>query len=104
MTLEERVEYLEFKVKFPMEKGVSICFGDGHAMSFTQRIGSEVLLKIGSGTLATIAYSEEFSSEFVLKDYEHRAISHAKTVIGKIANAAQIQTAKYQAAMGMVVN
>ncbi|HHL2826787.1 TPA: hypothetical protein ACQ431_005099 [Citrobacter murliniae] len=94
MTLEQRVESLEFKVGFPKENGVRISFGENLAMSSTQRIGSNVSVKIGKATVATIQYSEDLTPELTLGGYNQRAKEHAQNVVSKIIEAAQVQTAK----------
>lgn len=93
MILEQRVESLEFKVGFPKENGVRISFGENLAMSSTQRIGSNVSVKIGSKTLANIPYSEELTTDFTLEGYNQRAKLHAHNVVVNIIEAAQNQAA-----------
>lgn len=99
MTLEQRVESLEFKVGFPKENGVSISFGENLAMSSTQRIGSNVSVKIGKATVATIQYSEDLTPELTLEGYNQRAKGHAQNVVAKIIEAAPEQAAKYDSAI-----
>lgn len=93
MTLEQRVEALEFKVEFPEKNGLNFTMGKGLAMKFLQRIGSNVSVKIGSETLANIPYSEELTPEFALNGYNQRAKEHAQNVVAKIIEAAQNQAA-----------
>ncbi|MBX8971311.1 MULTISPECIES: hypothetical protein [Citrobacter] len=93
MTLEQRIESLEFKVGFPKENGVRISFGENLAMSSTQRIGSNVSVKIGKATVVTIQYSEDLTPELTLEGYNQRAKEHARQSIGKIIKAAQNQAA-----------
>ncbi len=89
MTLEQRVESLEFKVGFPKENGVSISFGENLAMSSTQRIGSNVSVKIGKENVAIIQYNEDLTTELTLEGYNQRAKEHARQSIEKITNAAK---------------
>lgn len=93
MDLEQRVESLEFKVGFPKEKGVRISFGENLTMSSTQRIGSNVSVKIGKATVATIQYSEDLTPELTLEGYNQRAKGHAQNVAAQIIKAAQNPTA-----------
>ncbi|HHZ6812969.1 hypothetical protein [Citrobacter freundii] len=93
MTLERQVESLEFKVGFPKENGVRISFGENLTMSSTQRIGSNVSVKIGKATVATIQYSEDLTPELTLEGYNQRAKNHASQVILKITNAAKNKAA-----------
>ncbi|WP_231130616.1 hypothetical protein [Citrobacter europaeus] len=93
MTLEQRVESLEFKVGFPKENGVRISFGENLAMSSTQCIGSDVSVKIGKATVATIQYSEDLTPELTLEGYNQRAKGHAQNVAAQIIKAAQNPTA-----------
>lgn len=93
MTLEQQVESLEFKVGFPKENGVSISFGENLTMSSTQRIGSNVLVKIGKENVATIQYSEDLTPELTLEGYSQRAKNHAQNVVAKIIEATQKQAA-----------
>ncbi|EPB0513831.1 hypothetical protein ACRABS_004183 [Salmonella enterica subsp. enterica] len=93
MTLEQRVEPLEFKVGFPEENGVIISFGENLRMSSTQRIGSNVSVKIGKETLATIQYSEDLTPELTLEKYNQRAKEHAQNIVSKIIEATQKQAA-----------
>ena len=93
MTLEQRVEALEFKVEFPEKKGLSFTMNKDLAMKFIQRIGSNVSLNIGSKTLANIPYSEELTTDFTLEGYNQRAKEHAQNVVVKIIEAAQKQAA-----------
>ncbi|MDM3243720.1 hypothetical protein [Citrobacter sp. Cf081] len=93
MTLEQRVESLEFKVGFPKENGVRISFGENLAMSSTQRIGSNVSVKIGKATVVTIQYSEDLTPELTLEGYSQRAKEHAQNVVAKIIEATQKQAA-----------
>lgn len=95
MTLEQRVEGIEFKVGFPKENGVRIAFGENLSMSSTQRIGSNVSVKIGKETLATIQYSEDLAPDFTLEGYNQRAKEHAQNVVVNIIEAAQKQAAEY---------
>lgn len=97
MTLEQRVEGIEFKVEFPKKNGVRIAFCENLSMSSTQRIGSNVSVKIGKETLATIQYSEDLSPDFTLGGFNQRAKEHAQNVVVNIIEAAQVQTAKYDA-------
>ncbi|EOA3861948.1 hypothetical protein ACH07J_002417 [Salmonella enterica] len=99
MTLEQRVEGIEFKVGFPKENGVSISFGENMTMSSAQRIGSNVSVKIGKETLATIQYSEDLTPELTLEKYNQRAKEHAQNIVSKI-----IETAQNQAAFDSNVN
>lgn len=93
MTLEQRVEPLEFTVGFQKENGVRISFGENLRMSSTQRIGSNVSVKIGKETLATIQYSEDLTPELTLEGYNQRAKEHAEKMVSKIFEAAQNQAA-----------
>lgn len=93
MDLEQRVESLEFKVGFPKENGVRISFGENLAMSSTQCIGSDVSVKIGKATVATIQYSEDLTPELTLGGYNQRAKGHAQNVAAQIIKAAQNPTA-----------
>ncbi|EAP8453439.1 hypothetical protein D0O86_23590 [Salmonella enterica] len=95
MTLEQRVEPLEFTVGFPKENGVRISFGENLRMSSTQRIGSNVSVKIGKENVATIHYSEDLAPDFTLEGCNQRAKEYAQNVVVKIIEAARIQTAKY---------
>ncbi|HIH5000888.1 hypothetical protein [Citrobacter sp. 50677481] len=94
MTLEQRVEALEFKVGFPEENGVRISFGENLRMSSTQRIGSNVSVKISKETLATIQYSEDLTPELTLEEYNQRAKEHAQNVLSKIIEATRKQAAE----------
>ncbi|BEJ33053.1 hypothetical protein ACTM7X_08015 [Citrobacter braakii] len=93
MTLERQVESLEFKVGFPKENGVRISLGENLTMSSTQRIGSNVSVKIGKATVATIQYSEDLTPELTLEGYNQRAKEHAQNVVAKIIEAATNQAA-----------
>lgn len=93
MTLEQRIESLEFKVGFPKENGVRISFGENLAMSSTQRIGSNVSVNIDKATVITIQYSEDLTSELTLEGYNQRAKEHAHNVVVNIIEAAQNQAA-----------
>ncbi|WP_275212069.1 hypothetical protein, partial [Citrobacter freundii] len=93
MTLERQVESLEFKVGFPKENGVRISLGENLMMSSTQRIGSNVSVKIGKATVATIQYSEDLTPELTLEGYNQRAKEHAQNVVAKIIEAATNQAA-----------
>ncbi|EOI1399019.1 hypothetical protein ACMGOC_004537 [Citrobacter freundii] len=93
MTLEQQVEPLEFKVGFPKENGVRISFGENLTMSSTQRIGSNVSVKIGKENVATIQYSEDLTPELTLEGYNQRAKEHAQNVVAKIIEAATNQAA-----------
>lgn len=99
MTLEQRVEPLEFKVGFPEVNGVRIYFGENLRVLSTQRIGSNVSVKIGKETLATIQYSEDLTPELTLEKYNQRAKEHAQNIVSKI-----IETAQNQAAFDSNVN
>lgn len=93
MTLEQQVESLEFKVGFPKENGVRISFGENLAMSSTQRIGSNVSVKIGKENVATIQYSEDLTPELTMEGYNQRAERHAELTISNIVNAARVRAA-----------
>lgn len=99
MKLEQQVESLEFKVGFPNENGVRISFDENLAMSSTQRIGSNVSVKIGKATVATIQYSEDLTPELTLEGYNQRAKGHAQNVVAKIIEAAPEKAAKYESAI-----
>lgn len=103
MTLEQRVESLEFKVGFPKENGVRISFGENITMSSTQRIGSSVSVKIGKENVATIQYSEDLTPELTLEGYNQRAKEHARQSIEKIINAAKNQAAIKQGNINIVI-
>ena len=94
MTLEQRVEALEFRVEFPEKKGMGFTMSKDLAMVFIQNIGSNVSVIIGSKTLTNIPYSEELITDFTLEGYNQRAKEHAQNVVSKIIEAAQVQTAK----------
>lgn len=96
MTLEQRVEPLEFTAGFPKENGVRISFGENLRMSSTQCIGSNVSVKIGKETLATIQYSEDLTPELTLEGYNQREKEHAEKMVSKIFEAAQKQAALFQ--------
>lgn len=93
MTLEQRVESLEFKVEFPKENGLRISFGENLTMSSTQRIGSNVSVKIGKENVATIQYSEDLTPELTLEGYNQLAERHAQLTISNIVNAARVRAA-----------
>ncbi|EKJ4549824.1 TPA: hypothetical protein ACY3ID_004158 [Citrobacter amalonaticus] len=93
MTLEQRVEALEFKVEFPEKNGLSFTMNKDLAMKFIQRIGSNVSVNIGSKTLANIPYSEELTTDFTLEGYNQRAKLYAEKMVAKIFEAAQKQAA-----------
>ncbi|MGV4242510.1 hypothetical protein [Citrobacter freundii] len=93
MSLDQRVESLEFKVGFPKENGVRISFGENLTMSSTQRIGSNVSVKIGKENVATIQYSEDLTPELTLEGYSQRAKEHAQNIVAKIIEAATNQAA-----------
>lgn len=93
MTLERQVESLEFKVGFLKENGVRISFDENLAMSSTQRIGSNVSVKIGKENVATIQYSEDLTPELTLEGYNQRAKEHAQNVVVNIIEAARNQAA-----------
>ncbi|WP_240034387.1 hypothetical protein [Citrobacter europaeus] len=103
MTLEQRVESLEFKVGFPKENGVRISFGENLTMSSTQRIGSNVSVKIGKENVATIQYSEDLTPELKLEEFNQRAKEHAQNVVAKITEAAKDQAAIKQGNIDMVI-
>lgn len=94
MTLEQRVEVLEFKVEFPEKNGSGFTMNKDLAMKFIQHIGSNVSVKIGSEVLANIPYSEELAPEFTLEGYSQRAKKQAENVVEQIVKAAHNQTAK----------
>ncbi|WP_233459406.1 hypothetical protein [Citrobacter sedlakii] len=94
MTLEQRVESLEFKVGFPKENGVRISFGENITMSSTQRIGSSVSVKIGKENVATLQYSEDLTPELTLEGYNQRAKEHAQNVVAKIIEATRKHAAE----------
>ena len=94
MDLEQRVELLEFKVGFPKENSVRISFDEKMSMFSTQCIGSNVSVKIGKTTVATIQYSEDFTPELTLEGYNQRAKEHAQNVVAKITEAAQEKAAE----------
>ncbi|WP_312657241.1 hypothetical protein [Kluyvera ascorbata] len=93
MTLEQRVEVLEFKVEFPEKNGAGFTMNKDLAMKFIQYIGSNVSVNIGSKTLANIPYSEELTPHFTLEGYKLRAKEYAENVVAKIMDAAQKQAA-----------
>lgn len=93
MTLEQRVEALEFKVEFPEKKGMGFTMDKDLSMVFIQNIGSNVSVTIGSKTLATIQYSEDLTPELTLEGYSQRAKEHAQNVVAKIIEATQKQAA-----------
>lgn len=99
MTLEQRVEALEFKVEFPEKNGISFTINKDLAMKAIQRIGSNVSVNIDSEMLANIPYSEELTPELTLEGYNQRAKKHAQNVVAKI-----IETAQNQAAFDSNVN
>ena len=94
MTVEQRVETLEFKVEFPEKNGSGFTMNKDLAMKFIQRISSNVSVEIGSKVLANIPYSEELAPEFTLEGYNQRAKIHAENIVAQIIKAAQNQTAK----------
>lgn len=102
MTLEQRVESLEFKVGFPKENGVRITFGEKLSMSETQCIGSDVQVKIGSEIIAKIPYREDLSEDFTLESYEERAKNHTVKMIAKIIEATQKRVALFRLDNGHV--
>ena len=93
MTLEQRVEVLEFKVEFPEKNGAGFTMNKDLAMKFIQRIGSNVSVETGSKVLANIPYSEELAPEFTLEGYSQRAKKHAENVVAQIIKAAKEQAA-----------
>lgn len=93
MTLEQRVEALEFKVEFPEKNGFSFTMGKDLAMEFINQIGSKVSVKIGKETVATIQYSEDLTPELTLEGYNQRAERHAELTISNIVNAARVRAA-----------
>lgn len=93
MTVEQRVETLEFKVEFPEKNGAGFTMNKDLAMKFIQRIGSNVLVETGSKVLANIPYSEELAPEFTLEGYSQRAKKHAENVVAQIIKAAKEQAA-----------
>lgn len=93
MTLEQRVEALDFNVEFPGKNGLSLTKREGLAMECKQRIGSNVSVKIGKENVATIQYNEDLTPEFTLEGYNRRAQEHAQNVIAKIIEAAPNQAA-----------
>lgn len=93
MTLEQRVEALEFKVEFPEKKGMGFTMDKDLSMVFIQNIGSNVSVTIDSKTLANIPYSEELTTDFTLEGYNQRAKFHANNVVVNIIEAAQNQAA-----------
>ncbi|EIN8656135.1 TPA: hypothetical protein MNC29_001243 [Citrobacter freundii] len=62
-------------------------------MSSTQRIGSNVSVKIGKENVATIQYSEDLTPELTLEGYSQRAKEHAQNIVAKIIEAATNQAA-----------
>ncbi|WP_410698330.1 hypothetical protein [Citrobacter freundii] len=105
MTLEQRVEALEFKVEFPEKKGMGFTMDKDLSMVFIQNIGSNVSVTIGSKTLANIPYSEELTTDFTLEGYNQRAKLHAEKMVAKIIDANQSQTAKiYHSGFNIQIN
>lgn len=102
MTLEQRVEALEFKVEFPEKKGMDFTMDKDLSMVFIQNIGSNVSVTIGSKTLANIPYSEELTTDFTLEGYNQRAKGHAQNVVSTIIEAAQNKAAEYSLNLGIV--
>lgn len=102
MTLEQRVEALEFKVEFPEKNGISFTMNKDLSMKAIQRIGSNVSVNIGKETLATIQYSEDLTPELTLEGYNQRAKEHAEKMVSKIFEAAQKQAALFRLDNGHV--
>ncbi|MGS3345227.1 hypothetical protein [Citrobacter amalonaticus] len=103
MTLEQRVEALEFKVEFPEKNGLSFTMNKDLAMKFIQRIGSSVSVKIGKENVAAIQYSEDLTPELTLEGYNQRAKEHAQNVVSMIIEAAKNQAACMQISKGEIL-
>lgn len=93
MELNKQGEALGFFVEFPKQNGVKMEMDNNLSIKLSQNIRSNILVKVGKATLATISYSEELTDDFALAEFEKRAKSYAQESIGKIIEATQKQAA-----------
>lgn len=85
---------ISYEVEFPTQKSFSLKMNDyssteGLDCKTVEAIGGDVNVLVDKKTMLTVPYREDITADFKLEGYKQRAVTHAKTVIDQIVNAAQ---------------